>query len=1113
MLLKSATRRISKVSGKVPLRTILVVPFVIQIVATVGLTGWLSFRNGQKAVNDLATQLRNEITARIQQHLDTYLGTPHLINQINADAMRRGQLTLQNPSSERYLWQQIQLFNSVSWIYVSQAQQGEFLGITRIGSDRSLQIVVADESTNFRTHYYGTDQQGLRTTRLKVDPKRYDARTRPFYTAALQAGKSTWTEIYQDFSGAVGLLYISATQPVYDNGKLLGVVSADLSLGDINQFLSNLDIGRSGQTFIIDRTGSLVANSTTEPPFIVNNNREARRIKATESSDRLIRATAQHITRYFGNLSDITVRQQLDFSLDNQRQLVQVLPYKDQWGLDWLIVVVVPESDFMGQINANTRTTILLCLVALAVAIAIGLLSARWVIRPLLRLNTAAKELAKGNWEQTPIVERDDELGELAKSFNSMAKQLQESFATLEAQNVELQRLDKLKDEFLANTSHELRTPLSGIIGIAESLMDGATGQLNSETRRNLSLVVFSGRRLANLVNDILDFSKLRHNTLELQLKPVGMRSLAEVVLTLSQPLIGQKDLRLVNAISPELPPVYADENRLQQILHNLVGNAIKFSDTGTVELSARLIMGNELSLVSNPHLKITVSDTGIGIPEDKLDRIFESFEQADGTIARAYGGTGLGLAITKKLVELHGGEIKAESTVGVGSRFTFTLPVVGADLTDSFASQFPKIAQNSLIQDFGVSPQLANVWGSDVLVLDQQLIATHVERLATSNGQTFKILVVDDEPVNRQVFANYLSLDHYDVILASSGTEALQILESGLKPDLILLDVMMPHLTGYEITRKIRETWQVNELPIVLLSAKNQVSDLVVGLEAGANDYLTKPISKDELLARIKTHISLRQLQAENLRLAAELELTRQIQQMLLPKERELKSIAELDVAGYMEPAEVVGGDYYDVLQHKDGLKIGIGDVTGHGLESGVLMIMVQTAVRTLLETGESNPQQFLDVLNRTIYKNVQRMNSDKTLTLSVLDYQQGQLRLSGQHEEMIIVRSTGEVERIDTLDLGFPIGLEADISNFVAQVQVQLNPNDVVVLYTDGITEAENLTGVRYGIERLCQVVRLHKDANAAQIKQAVIEDLRQHIGEQTVYDDITLLVLKQK
>ncbi|HEY9615168.1 SpoIIE family protein phosphatase [Allocoleopsis sp.] len=711
---------------------------------------------------------------------------------------------------------------------------------------------------------------------------------------------------------------------------------------------------------------------------------------------------------------------------------------------------------------------------------------------------------------------------QLRKAVERATAALRESEEALLRANADLQRLDKLKDEFLANTSHELRTPLNGIIGIAESLMDGVTGSLPKETRFNLSLIVSSGRRLATLVNDILDFSKLKHETIELQLKPVEMRSLAEVVLTLCKPLIGQKNLQLINSISPDLPEVNADENRVQQILHNLVGNAIKFTDSGTVEITAE-VRGEG----SNSQLVMSVCDTGIGIPDDKRDRIFESFEQADGATARQYGGTGLGLAITKTLVELHGGRIDVESTVGIGSRFIFTLPVsegLKVERLNVESSQGLQVERLNVVRDSEALASLAcgtlrerasafpvrEAFAEGVGVSFRQPAK---EQPATSDASTINILIVDDEPVNRQVFANYLSLQNYDITQASNGLEALALLESGFKPDLILLDVMMPRLTGYEVTRKIREIWQANELPILLLSAKNQVSDLVVGLEVGANDYLTKPISKDELLARIKTHLNLQQLKAENLRLATELELTRQLQQMLLPRERELGTIAGLDIAGFMEPAEEVGGDYYDVLKYNGSLKIGIGDVTGHGLESGVLMVMVQTAVRTLLTNNETDPAKFLSAVNRTIYDNVQRMNSDKNLSLSLLDYHQGQLCLSGQHEELIVVRNDGSLERIDTIDLGFPIGLEEDIADFISHTQVQLHPGDVVVLYTDGITEAENLAGEQYGIERLCEVVRGNREQSAEQIKQTVLGDLRSHIDQQKVYDDITLLILKQK
>jgi sigma-B regulation protein RsbU (phosphoserine phosphatase) len=260
------------------------------------------------------------------------------------------------------------------------------------------------------------------------------------------------------------------------------------------------------------------------------------------------------------------------------------------------------------------------------------------------------------------------------------------------------------------------------------------------------------------------------------------------------------------------------------------------------------------------------------------------------------------------------------------------------------------------------------------------------------------------------------------------------------------------------------------------------------------------------------RTTLLKEQLKEQNLRMGAELNVARLLQQMILPKPEELE-IERLDIAGFMEPADEVGGDYYDVL-HTDGVvTLGIGDVTGHGLESGILMLMVQTAVRTLKEIREVDPVRFLDTLNRTIYKNVQRMNSDKSLTLAIVNYAEGKISLSGQHEETILVRKGGEIERIDTMDLGFPIGLDGEIADFISHITLELQPGDGVVLYTDGIPEAKDINKVQYGLEKMCEVISKNWHKSASNIKDAVIADVRGHIGKQKVFDDITLLVLKQQ
>jgi predicted ATPase/serine phosphatase RsbU (regulator of sigma subunit)/tRNA A-37 threonylcarbamoyl transferase component Bud32 len=254
--------------------------------------------------------------------------------------------------------------------------------------------------------------------------------------------------------------------------------------------------------------------------------------------------------------------------------------------------------------------------------------------------------------------------------------------------------------------------------------------------------------------------------------------------------------------------------------------------------------------------------------------------------------------------------------------------------------------------------------------------------------------------------------------------------------------------------------------------------------------------------------------LKEENLRMSAELDVAKQLQQMVLPKKEELQQIESLDIAGFMEPAEEVGGDYYDVLQHVDGgVKIGIGDVTGHGLESGVLMLMVQTAVRTLLVSEVNDPKTFLNFLNCVVHDNVKRIESKKNLTLSLLDYQCGHLRVVGQHEDVLVVRAGGQLERIDTTKLGFMVGMIPNLADMLSQRDIQLQKGDGIVLYTDGITEAPNLEEQEYGLERLCEVISHNWHLTANEIVEAIITDVKQYIGTQKVFDDMTLLVLKQQ
>jgi two-component system sensor histidine kinase ChiS len=435
----------------------------------------------------------------------------------------------------------------------------------------------------------------------------------------------------------------------------------------------------------------------------------------------------------------------------------------------------------------------------------------------------------------------------------------------LHGKNIQLFRLDTLKDEFLANTSHELRTPLAGIIGIAESMQAGATGNLPASAMRNLDLVVASGRRLANLVNDILDFSRLKNKDLSLHLKPVDLGNVVESVCTVLQPLVSGKGISLINTLDGSLPLVQADEDRLQQILFNLIGNGIKFTPAGSLTITAE---------PKGQLLQIAITDTGIGIAHDKLADIFLSFEQVDSAETRSFGGTGLGLSITKYLVELHQGTLEVQSELGKGTTFFLNLPVA----EQAKGGEIP-------------SPT-TNKYKHPLLPAIEDLIDPVPCRETPPllpNAPT--ILAVDDEPVNLQVAMNQLGLAGFKVLTAANGEDALDLCQDKL-PDLILLDIMMPGMSGYQVCQQLRLKHSASVLPIIIVTARNRTADLVAGFESGANDYLTKPFTSGELLVRVRSLLQLKesyQTLAENTRLKRELKLRQETELELRLTQRRL--------------------------------------------------------------------------------------------------------------------------------------------------------------------------------------------------------------------------------
>jgi PAS domain S-box-containing protein len=428
----------SSSSVKVPLRYALILPFMILTVGATGLVGYLSWRNGQRAVNQVVNQLNREVSDRIHQKLLSYLSPPILLTQTNADLLSSGILSPESTLTQHF-WQQIQRIDRGIYIYFANPQ-GQYIGSERF-ADGSLGIAQTGGEAQNDVLTYRTDAQGNPTELARID-ENYDPRTRPWYVAAVEAEQPIWSEIYPDF-GYPDLLTITFAQPVYNAaGELQGVVAIDYLMDEINEFLRNIRISSSGQSFVVERsTGLLVGSSNPEP--IVDTSAQ-QRLSPLQSQHPLMRLTTEQLIQQFGNLNQITTPQQFIVSLNGERQFVQVAPFADGYGLDWLIITMIPESDFTAQIDENARTTFLLSIATLAGAIGLGLLLSQWIARPIRQLSQAGHALSEGEWHPYTTHSPITELNLLNQSFDQAAERLRRALQSSEA------RLNHLLDTAVA---------------------------------------------------------------------------------------------------------------------------------------------------------------------------------------------------------------------------------------------------------------------------------------------------------------------------------------------------------------------------------------------------------------------------------------------------------------------------------------------------------------------------------------------------------------------------------------------------------------------------------------------------------------------------------------